>query len=222
MNFKINNKDQLEQFVCDNWEVINSYISKMQEGLPIPFYSSVDIRESREKYAPVDHNMYPAGFNNLCNVDIRGAATLVRETLKKINPQAVTPKYNYPTDSGFDLYSTIDLVLPPFGRALIPTGLKFDIDEGYELQVRTKSGLAINHGLIVLNSPGTVDCGYTGEVQVIVFNTTQTEFTITRGMKVAQGVLSPVVNGRWVQLMEVDEVMDKDRGDNGFGSTGIK
>ena len=127
---------------------------------------------------------------------------------KKINPQAVTPKYNYPTDSGFDLYSTIDLVLPPFGRALIPTGLKFDIDEGYELQVRTKSGLAINHGLIVLNSPGTVDCGYTGEVQV--------------GMKVAQGVLSPVVNGRWVQLMEVDEVMDKDRGDNGFGSTGIK
>ena len=141
---------------------------------------------------------------------------------KKINPQAVTPKYNYPTDSGFDLYSTIDLVLPPFGRALIPTGLKFDIDEGYELQVRTKSGLAINHGLIVLNSPGTVDCGYTGEVQVSVFNTTQTEFTITRGMKVAQGVLSPVVNGRWVQLMEVDEVMDKDRGDNGFGSTGIK
>jgi glutamate--cysteine ligase len=88
MNFKINNKDQLEQFVCDNWEVINSYISKMQEGLPIPFYSSVDIRESREKYAPVDHNMYPAGFNNLCNVDIRGATTLVRETLKKINPQA--------------------------------------------------------------------------------------------------------------------------------------
>ena len=71
MNFKINNKDQLEQFVCDNWEVINSYISKMQEGLPIPFYSSVDIRESREKYAPVDHNMYPAGFNKLCNVDTR-------------------------------------------------------------------------------------------------------------------------------------------------------
>ena len=138
------------------------------------------------------------------------------------NEDSVDPQYAYPTDSGFDLYSTIDLVLPPFGRALIPTGLKFDIDEGYELQVRTKSGLAINHGLIVLNSPGTVDCGYTGEVQVIVFNTTQTEFTITRGMKVAQGVLSPVVNGRWVQLMEVDEVMDKDRGDNGFGSTGIK
>ena len=141
---------------------------------------------------------------------------------KKIDLQATTPKYNYPTDSGFDLHSIVEIVIPPFGRALIPTGLKFDIDEGYELQVRTKSGLAINHGLIVLNSPGTVDCGYTGEVQVIVFNTNQTEFTITKGMKVAQGVLSPVVNGRWVQLMEVEDVIEKDRGDNGFGSTGIK
>jgi dUTP pyrophosphatase len=141
---------------------------------------------------------------------------------KKIDSQATTPKYNYPTDSGFDLHSIVEIVIPPFGRALIPTGLKFDIDEGYELQVRTKSGLAINHGLIVLNSPGTVDCGYTGEVQVIVFNTNQTEFTITKGMKVAQGVLSPVVNGRWVQLMEVENVIEKDRGDNGFGSTGIK
>ena len=141
---------------------------------------------------------------------------------KKIDPHATTPKYNYPTDSGFDLHSIVEIVIPPFGRALIPTGLKFDIDEGYELQVRTKSGLAINHGLIVLNSPGTVDCGYTGEVQVIVFNTNQTEFIITKGMKVAQAVLSPVVNGRWVQLMEVENVIEKDRGDNGFGSTGIK
>ena len=90
MEFKINNKDQLENFVCEKWDQINAYITDIQLGLPIPFYSSVDIRESREKYAPVDHNMYPAGFNNLCNVDIRGAITLVRETLKKINSQART------------------------------------------------------------------------------------------------------------------------------------
>ena len=90
MEFKIENKDQLEKFVCENWDKINSYISQIQVGLPIPFYSSVDIRESREKYAPVDHNMYPAGFNNLCSVDIRGATNLVRETLKKINPSART------------------------------------------------------------------------------------------------------------------------------------
>jgi glutamate--cysteine ligase len=86
MEFIINNKDQLEKFVCGNWEKINAYILQIQVGLPIPFYSSVDIRESKEKYAPVDHNMYPAGFNNLCSVDIRGASQLVRDTLKKINP----------------------------------------------------------------------------------------------------------------------------------------
>ena len=142
--------------------------------------------------------------------------------VKRLNSDAVIPKYNYETDSVFDFHSTIDVEIGPFGRYLIPTGLSFRFDIGYEIQVRTKSGLAINHGLIVLNSPGTVDCGYTGEVQVIVFNTNQTEFTITKGMKVAQGVLSPVVNGRWVQLMEVEDVIEKDRGDNGFGSTGIK
>ncbi len=90
MDYKISNKDQLEKFVCENWEKINLYISDIQKGLPIPFYSSVDIRESREKYAPVDHNMYPAGFNNLCNVDIRGATNLVRETIRKISPDART------------------------------------------------------------------------------------------------------------------------------------
>jgi dUTP pyrophosphatase len=135
---------------------------------------------------------------------------------------AIKPKYNYPTDSGFDLHSVIDITIPAFGRALIPTGLKFDIDDGYEIQIRTKSGLAINQGLIVLNSPGTVDNGYTGECKVPVFNTNPTPFNITCGMKVAQAVLCPVVNGRWVDLIEKDEILDKDRGDKGFGSTGIK
>lgn len=141
---------------------------------------------------------------------------------QKISPLAITPKYNYPTDSGFDLYSTIDYTIPPFGRALIPTGLKFDIDDGYEIQVRTKSGLAINQGLMVLNSPGTVDNGYTGEIQVIVFNVNQTPFNVSAGMKIAQAVLCPVVNGKWVELIEVKEILDKDRGENGFGSTGLK
>jgi dUTP pyrophosphatase len=76
----------------------------------------------------------------------------------KLNPDAVTPKYNYPSDSGFDLHSVEDLEIPPFGRILVPTGLSFDIKDGYEIQVRSKSGLAIKQGLMVLNSPGTVDC----------------------------------------------------------------
>jgi dUTP pyrophosphatase len=107
------------------------------------------------------------------------------------------------------------------GRGLVPTGLSFDIKDGYEIQVRSKSGLAINQGLMCLNSPGTVDNGYTGEVKVIIFNTNKEPFTITKGMKVAQAVLCPVVNGGWVYLDEKNEVTKKDRNDNGFGSTGI-
>ena len=87
----------------------------------------------------------------------------------KLNPEAVDPKYNYISDSGFDLYSTEEIVVNPLGRALVPTGLAFDIKDGYEIQVRSKSGLAINQGLFVLNSPGTVDSGYLGEVKVIIF-----------------------------------------------------
>ena len=138
---------------------------------------------------------------------------------KKLHPDAVTPFYNYPTDSGFDLHSVEEITIPAFGRALVPTGLAFDIETGHEIQVRTKSGLAINQGLMVLNSPGTVDCGYTGEVKAIIFNTNPHEFTITKGMKVAQGVYCPVANGEWVNLNEVKTIKEKDRGANGFGST---
>jgi dUTP pyrophosphatase len=134
---------------------------------------------------------------------------------------AVLPKYAYPTDSGFDLFSTQEILLPPFGRALVPTGLIVSFDEGLELQIRPKSGLAINQGITVLNTPGTVDAGYTGEIKVIVFNTNNHDFTITKGMKVAQGVFAPVLNGRFVNFETVNEILEKDRGDNGFGSTGI-
>ena len=87
----------------------------------------------------------------------------------KIHPDAVEPKYNYESDSGFDLHSIEDVIIPPFGRVLVKTGLKFELPMGCEMQVRPKSGLAIKQGLTVLNTPGTVDQGYTGEIQVIVF-----------------------------------------------------
>ena len=138
-----------------------------------------------------------------------------------LNVDAVIPKYNYASDSGFDLHSVEDLEIPPFGRILVPTGLSFDIKDGYEIQVRSKSGLAIKQGLMVLNSPGTVDNGYTGEVQVIVFNTNNYLVTIPKGMKVGQAVLCPVVNGKWVNLTEQSIINKKERGENGFGSTGI-
>jgi dUTP pyrophosphatase len=142
--------------------------------------------------------------------------------VKRLNSDAVIPKYNYETDSGFDFHSTIDVEIGPFGRYLIPTGLSFRFDIGYEIQVRTKSGLAINQGIMVLNSPGTVDQGYSGEIKVPIFNANPHPITINKGMKVAQGVLCPVMNGKHVNLKEVNELPETDRGNNGFGSTGIQ
>lgn len=139
----------------------------------------------------------------------------------KSNSEAITPSYAYPTDSGFDLYSCEDVWLFPFGRALVSTGLHFDIPKNYELQVRSKSGLALKQGLMVLNSPGTVDQGYVGEVKVILFNTTNEKVKINKGQKIAQAVLTPVVSGQWINLLEVEDIGSKDRNDNGFGSTGI-
>lgn len=139
----------------------------------------------------------------------------------KLHEDAVEPKYNYDSDSGFDLHSTEKIVVSAFGRVLVPTGISLDIKDGFEVQVRSKSGLALNQGLMCLNSPGTVDNGYTGEVKVIIFNTNKDPFTITKGMKVAQAVLCPVVNGKWVDLVNKQVVTEKERGDNGFGSTGI-
>lgn len=140
---------------------------------------------------------------------------------KVLNSDAVTPKYNYGSDSGFDLHSTEEVTIKSFGRALIPTGIALDIRDGYEIQVRSKSGLALKEGLFVLNSPGTIDSGYNSEIKVIVFNTNNIPYTIKKRMKVAQAVLSPVVNGSWVDLTEVKKIKDKDRGNKGFGSTGI-
>ena len=135
---------------------------------------------------------------------------------------AVEPKYVYITDSGFDLHSVEEIIIESFGRALVPTGLHLDIPENYEIQIRSKSGLALKQGLMVLNSPGTVDQGYTGEIKVILFNTTKNTITIEKGQKIAQAVLCPVVCGKWLEFQKVDNIEDKDRSDKGFGSTGLK
>jgi dUTP pyrophosphatase len=138
-----------------------------------------------------------------------------------LNEDAKFPEYAYPSDSGFDLFSTEEVILPPFGRGLVPTGIKLSIPEEFEIQVRPKSGLAINQGLTVLNTPGTVDSGYNGEIKVIIFNTNNITKSIPKGTKIAQAVLCPVINGKYVNLIQVDKVENGDRGDNGFGSTGL-
>jgi len=141
----------------------------------------------------------------------------VRYSLDNDNPE---PEYHYVTDSGFDLRSSTTLTLEPGDRALVPTGLRIDIPNRYEIQVRPKSGLTLKKGLTVLNTPGTVDQGYTGEIKVIVINLGKEPQTISVGDKIAQAVLSPVIQGGEIQLKRISEIVDKDRNSNGFGSTG--
>jgi dUTP pyrophosphatase len=173
-----------------------------------------------EEYQKELEDMLGLSFEDM-EKEINNIAKLRTIKVELVHEDAVLPKYAYPSDSGFDLHATEEVIIGPFGRALIPTGLKVSFEEGYEIQVRPKSGLAIKQGLTVLNTPGTVDQGYTGEIQVIVFNTNNTTVTIPKGMKVGQGVLCPVVQGKYVSIEQVGQVEDKDRGNNGFGSTGI-
>ena len=130
------------------------------------------------------------------------------------------PSYQTPGSAGLDLRAavTVPIVLAPGARTLVPTGLKLAIPQGYEGQVRPRSGLALKHGLTVLNSPGTIDSDYRGEVQVILANLGTEPFTIERGMRVAQLVIASCLQ---VTISEVDEVGVTARGEGGFGHTGI-
>jgi len=130
------------------------------------------------------------------------------------------PAYATEHSAGLDLRAAIEkpLVLRPLERAIVPTGFVFEIPEGYEGQVRPRSGLAAKKGLTVLNSPGTIDADYRGEVKVILINLGQEEVIINRGERIAQLVVAPVSK---VKIVEVEEVSQTPRGDGGFGSTGM-
>lgn len=130
------------------------------------------------------------------------------------------PKYAKEGDSGFDLRAANvhPTLLMPGERGTIPTGLKFGIPEGFEVQVRSRSGLASKEGLTVLNSPGTVDCGYRGEVSVVLYNAGDKPFVVTRGDRIAQAVMAPVAQAI-IYFVQLDNVTE--RGEDGFGSTGL-
>ena len=131
------------------------------------------------------------------------------------------PAYATPGAAGMDLLAAVatPLTLAPGQRTLVPTGLAIALPPGYELQVRPRSGLALKNGIVLPNSPGTVDEDYRGELQVIVMNAGTEPFTIERGMRIAQAVLAPVVRATWHEVAELDETQ---RGTGGFGSTGTR
>jgi glutamate--cysteine ligase len=120
MEYKIQTKEALESFVCGHWDTVNTYIETLKKDLPIPFYSSVDVRESKTKYAPVDHNMYPAGFNNLCTSDYKDASIVANETIKKLKPNAkwigIFPESNTKNLMYLDHLITLSKLIEDTGR----------------------------------------------------------------------------------------------------------
>jgi len=137
---------------------------------------------------------------------------------KRIDPAAQLPSYAHPGDAGMDVRSIEELTIPPGGRALVRTGLVMQLPPDAEAQVRPRSGLALKHGVTVLNAPGTIDAGYRGEVGVVLANFGDVPFVVEKGMKVAQIVVARV------EQAEIEEVLETDataRGAGGFGSTGL-
>lgn len=131
------------------------------------------------------------------------------------------PQYSTPLSAGMDLRANIEvpLTITPMGRVLVPTGIRIELPEGYEAQIRPRSGLAAKHGVTVLNTPGTIDADYRGEIKVILVNLSDTPFTIERGERIAQMVISSYTRAEWI---ETDELGESERGEGGFGHTGVK
>lgn len=129
------------------------------------------------------------------------------------------PAYATPESAGCDLTAAIeaDVVLKPGKRTLVPAGIKINLPDGFEAQVRPRSGLALKHGITVLNSPGTIDSDYRGEIGVVLINHGEESFTITRGLRIAQMVIAPITFAEWQEVPELEETA---RGEGGFGSTG--
>ena len=144
---------------------------------------------------------------------------MARVLIKKLNPDVELPVYKTNGASGMDLMAFIKepIKIPPNTRYLVPTGLSMAFTEGYEVQIRPRSGLAAKNSITVLNTPGTIDSDYRGEIKIILFNHGKEDFIINNKDRVAQMVLTPVIK---MELEETDNLPDTLRGEGGFGSTG--
>lgn len=142
-------------------------------------------------------------------------------TLKvsRIDIEAVIPSYAHEDDAGMDLYSIEEMRIAPSCTALIRTGIKIELPKDTEAQIRPRSGLALKYGITVLNSPGTIDAGYRGEIAVILINHSKQTFIVEKHMKIAQMVIKPIYK---VKIIETNNLSNSLRGDGGFGSTGLK
>lgn len=137
--------------------------------------------------------------------------------VQKIHSEAIIPNYAHKGDAGLDLYSVEEVKINPSETALIKTGIKIELPPQTEAQVRPRSGLALKYGITVLNTPGTIDEGYRGEIGVVLINHGKQIFAVEKGMKIAQMVVKPVW---YVEVDEVEELSETERAEGGFGSTG--
>lgn len=137
----------------------------------------------------------------------------------KVNEMAKLPEYAHEGDAGMDLFSIEEVVIPPSETTLIHTGIKIELPRNTEAQIRPRSGLALKHSITVLNTPGTIDEGYRGEIGVILINHGKLPFKVEKNMKIAQMVVKPIIR---VSIFEVGELSESERAEGGFGSTGVK
>jgi dUTP pyrophosphatase len=140
--------------------------------------------------------------------------------IKKLRPNtARLPEYMTPNAAGMDLYADLDddIILQPGARSLLPTGIALALPHGYEAQIRPRSGLALRHGITLVNSPGTIDQDYRGEIGIIMVNHGREPFTVRNGERIAQMVFAPISRA---ELQEVDDLDETERGERGFGHTG--
>jgi dUTP pyrophosphatase len=138
--------------------------------------------------------------------------------VKKLSETAIPPSYAHPGDAGLDIFSNQELTLKPGEFGTVKTGIAIQLPPSTEAQVRPRSGLASKNGISVLNTPGTIDEGYRGEIGVILINHSKSDFKILPGMKIAQMVIAPVVKA---EIEQVDSISETQRGEGGFGSTGL-
>ena len=144
---------------------------------------------------------------------------MVKLLIKKLNEEVIIPEYKTKGSSGMDLMANInsDIYIKPGEKAIIPTGIAVSIPVGYEIQIRPRSGLAAKKNISILNTPGTIDADYRGEIKIILINFGKQEFKINPNDRIAQMILCPVIKA---ELEVVDELQDTKRGEGGFGSTG--
>ena len=146
---------------------------------------------------------------------------MVKILIKRLSSKVTMPQYKTIGSSGMDIAAFLDneIFIKPSEKKIIPTGIKLKIPKGYEIQIRPRSGLASNNDITVLNTPGTIDSDYRGEIKVILFNHGKNIFKVENGLRIAQMVLCPVIEAK---LSEVEIIDETERGEGGFGSTGTK